>query len=115
MNIMIHLDSYVLSKAIYQLLSNNPQDNLLDATYPDDDLAPDLLLLDISTLTRDFLAKYPQSRALLIDDIGLESDNLLATLLSYRRYGTLFPRAGVQPVWIDNGSVRVSHHESEAW
>ncbi len=73
-----------------------------------------VLLVDITTLTQDLLARYPQAKAFLIDDAGIGPEGLCATLLSYTMHGVLPPHAGLQQVWIDNGSVKALRHDAGA-
>jgi hypothetical protein len=115
MNIMIHLESDLISKTIYQLLITNAYDDVVvGARCPANRFTPDVLLVDITTLTHDLLAQYPQAKTFLIDDTGIEPEKLCATLLSYRMHGTFSPHGGLQQVWIDNGSVRALLHDTGA-
>ena len=113
MNIMIHLESDLMSKAIYKLLITNAYaDVVVGGRCPANGFTPDVLLVDITSLTHDLLAQYPQAKALLIDATGIEPEKLCATLLSHRMHGTFFPHAGLQQVWIDNGSVKALLHDT---
>lgn len=115
MNIMIHLDNHLVSETIYQLLIMNGYDDVVvGGGSPTNGFTPHVLLVDIATLTHDLLARYPQTKALLIDDPGIEPRRLCATLLSYRMHGILPPHAGLQQVWIDNGSVKALRHDTGA-
>ena len=115
MNIMIHLDSHPTSEAIYQLLIMNGYDDVVvGGGSPTNGFTPHVLLVDITTLTHDLLARYPQATAFLIDDAGIEPEGLCATLLSYTMHGVLSPHAGLQQVWMDNGSVKASRHDAGA-
>jgi DNA-binding NarL/FixJ family response regulator len=78
-----------------------------------------VLLVDMTTLSRGLLARYPDAKILLIDT-GMETEHLCATLRSYRIHGVLSPRTELQllkkalkavtqgEVWIDNESVKAS-------
>jgi len=115
MNIMIHLDSQPISEAIYRLLMRSGCDDVVvSGRFPANGFTPQVLLVDITTLTHDLLARYPQTKALLIDDPGIEPGRLCATLLFYRMHGILPPHAGLQQVWIDNGSVKALRHDAGA-
>ena len=107
MTILIDLGSQLMSEAIYQLLVTNGYDDVVvGGGSPNNGFTPDVLLVDVAMLTHDLLAQYPQAKALLIDDAGIEPEKLCATLLSYRMHGTFSPDAGLQQVWIDKGSVK---------
>ena len=115
MGIMIHLDNHLISETIYQALITNAYDDVVvDGRYPTGGFTPDVLLVDITTLTHDLLAQYPQARAFLIDNAGIEPEGLCAALLSYTMHGVLTPHAGLQQVWIDNGSVKALRHDPGA-
>ncbi len=117
MQIAIHLSNQLIVEAIYQLLVTNGYDNVVvDGRCPAN-VAPDVLLVDISTLTHDLLARYPTAKVLLMD-MALEPDRLCVTLLSYRIHGVLSSYAQLRQfkkaltavsegqVWIDNESLR---------
>jgi DNA-binding NarL/FixJ family response regulator len=84
---------------------------------PTNGFTPDVLLVDIATLTQDLLAQHPEAKVLLIDT-GIEPEKLCATLLSYRIHGILSPDTELHlfkkaltainegQIWIDNGSVK---------
>ena len=116
-HIAIHLSNQLIAEAIYQLLVTNGYDNVVvDGRCPAN-VAPDVLLVDISTLTHDLLARYPTAKVLLMD-MALEPDRLCVTLLSYRIHGVLSSYAQLRQFkkaltavsegkfWIDNGAVK---------
>jgi hypothetical protein len=114
-NIMIHLESDLISKAIHQLFITNAYDDVVvDGRSPANGFTPEVLLVDISTVTRDLLARDPRAKALLIDDAGREPEQLCAALLSYRMTGAIPPHAGLHQVWIENGSVKAVRHDTGA-
>ena len=107
MHIMIHLDNHLIAETISQLLITNGYDDVVvSGGSPSNGFTPDVLLVDITTLTHDLLVQYPQAKAFLIDDTGIGPEGLCATLLSYTMHRILTPHAGLQQVWIDNGSVK---------
>ena len=109
MNIMISLNSDLDSEVVYQFLTmNGYNDVVVCGRSSAGGFAPQVLLVDITTLTYDFLAQYPQAKAFLIDDIGTEAEKLCATLGSCKTGGILPSHAGLRQVWIDNGSVTSS-------
>ena len=115
MNILIHLDNQLISDAIYQLLMRSGYDDVVvSGRSPANGFTPHVLLVDITTLTHDLLARYPQATAFLIDDAGTEPEKLCAALLSYRMHGAFSPHAGLQQVWIDNGSVKTVLYDTGA-
>ena len=114
MNIMTFFESDLLLEAVCRMLITSLHDDVevTDGRYPANGIIPDLLLVDISTLTHDLLAQYPLTRALLIDDTHIEPDKLRAALFHYRMHGVLAPP--VRQVWVDNGSVKVLRCDTEA-
>ena len=115
MNIMIYLDSQLRSEAIYRLLTRSRCDRLVvSGRSHADGFTPDVLLVDITMLTHDLLARYPQAKAFLIDDAGIQPERLCAALLSYTMHGILTLHAGLQQVWIENGSVKALRHDAGA-
>jgi hypothetical protein len=115
MNIMIHLGNQLMSEAIYQLLIRNGYDDVVASGRSSaNGFTPHVLLVDITTLTYDLLAQYPQAKAFLIDDADIEAEKLYATLGSYKIGGTLSSHAGLQQVWVESGSVKASLHDTGA-
>lgn len=113
MTILIDLDNQVMAGAICQLLTANGHDDVVvSGKSPTDGISPRVLLVDISTLTYDLLARYPQARAFLIDEAAIEPEKLCAALLLYTIHGVLSLHAGLQQVWIDNGSVKALRHDA---
>ncbi len=123
MNIAIHLSNHLVSEAVYQLLVKNGYDHVVTSeSPPTNGFIPDVLLVDITTLTQDLLAQYPEAKVLLIDT-GIESDKLCTTLLSYRIHGILSPDTELNlfkkalkvvsegQIWIDNSSVKAVLHD----
>jgi DNA-binding NarL/FixJ family response regulator len=114
-----------MAEAVYQLLVTNGYDDVLvSGRSPANGVAPDVLLVDIATLSHGLLAQYSEAKVLLIDT-GIEQDKLCATLLSYRIHGILSPRTefhlfkkaleavGKGQIWIDNESVKAVLHDRE--
>jgi DNA-binding NarL/FixJ family response regulator len=125
MTILINLSNQLMAEAVYQLLVTNGYDDVLvSGRSPAKGVAPDVLLVDIATLSHGLLAQYSEAKVLLIDT-GIEQDKLCATLLSYRIHGILSPRTefhlfkkaleavGKGQVWIDNESVKAVLHDRE--
>jgi DNA-binding NarL/FixJ family response regulator len=117
LHIVIHLSNQLIAEAVYQLLVTNGYDNVVvDGRCPAN-VAPGVLLVDISTLTHDLLARYPTAKVLLMD-MALEPARLCVTLLSYRIHGVLSCYAQLRQfekalkavsegqIWIDNESLR---------
>jgi len=115
MNIMTYFESDLTSKAVCQLLVTHPYDDVvMDGRSTVSGVIPDMLLVDISTLTHDLLAQHPQTKALLIEDAHIVPEKLRATLLAYKIHGVLAPHTGFRQVWADKGSVRVLPYDTEA-
>jgi DNA-binding NarL/FixJ family response regulator len=125
MHIGIHLSNHLMAEALYQLLVKHGYDHVVTSGQaPSNGLTPDVLLVDITTLSHGLLAQYPEAKILLIDT-GIEQDKLCATLLSYRIHGILSPHTefhlfkkaleavGKGQIWIDNESVKAVLHDRE--
>ncbi len=117
MNILIDLGNCLMSEALYQFLASSGYDKVVVSARPfKRRFIPDVLLVDITALRRDLLARYPETKILLVDS-GLGPEKLRATLRSYRIHGILSPNADLDvlqkalkaltqgELWIDNGSV----------
>ena len=125
MHIGIHLSNHLMAEALYQLLVKHGYDHVVTSGQaPSNGLTPDVLLVDITTLSHGLLAQYPEAKILLIDT-GIEQDKLCATLLSYRIHGILSPHTEFHlfkkaleavtegQIWIDNESVKAVLHDRE--
>jgi DNA-binding NarL/FixJ family response regulator len=125
-HIAIHLSNHLMAEALYQLLVKHGYDHVVTGESPSTNgFTPDVLLVDITTLSHGLLAQYPEAKVLLIDT-GIEQDELCATLLSYRIHGILSPHTefhlfrkaleavGEGQIWIDNGSVKAMLHDRES-
>ena len=123
MHIAIHFGNHLVSEAVYQLLVKNGYDHVVTSeSPPTNGFIPDVLLVDITTLTQDLLAQHPEAKVLLIDT-GIESDTLCTTLLSYRIHGILSPDTELNlfkkalkvvsegQIWIENSSVKAVLHD----
>ena len=82
MHIGIHFGNHLMAEAIYQLLVKNGYDHVV-TSESSNGFTPHVLLVDITTLKHDLLARYHEAKVLLIDT-GMEADKLCATLLSSR-------------------------------
>jgi len=126
MNIVVNLGNRMIAEAICQLLLKLGDANVVLSGKPSaNGSSPDVLLVDIGTLTHDLLTRYPEAKVLLMDS-GIEKDKLCATLLSYRIHGVLSPDMELHllkkalatvregHIWIDNGSVKALFHDTGA-
>jgi DNA-binding NarL/FixJ family response regulator len=126
MNIVVDLSNRMITEAVCQLLLKLGDANVVLSGKPSaNGSTPDVLLVDIATLTHDLLTRYPEAKVLLMDT-RIEKDKLCATLLSYRIHGVLSPdmelpllkkalatvREG--QVWIDHGAVKALFHDTGA-
>ena len=124
MNIFVDLGSRMIAEAFCQLLSKIGYANVATSGKPPTNgFIPDMLLVDIGTLTHDLLTRYPEAKVLLMDT-GIEKEKLCATLVSHKIHGVLSPdmelhlfkkalaavRAG--EIWIDHGSVKALFHQA---
>ena len=126
MIILLHLGNQLMAEAIYQLLiANGYDDVVMSGRSPTNEPPPDVLFVDMTTLSHDLLAQYPHAKVLLIDT-GMETEKLCAILRSYRIHGVLSPRTELQllkkalktvtqgEVWIDNALVKASLQDTGA-
>ena len=124
MNIFVDLGNRMIAEAVSQLLLKIGYANVVTSGKPPaNGFIPDMLLVDITTLRHELLARYPGAKVLLMDT-GIEKEKLYATLLSYKIHGVLSPdielhllkRALVAvhegQIWIDNGSVKALFHQA---
>jgi len=122
MHIGLHLSNQLVAEALRQLIVQQgyPQVSV-NGTVPAKGTTPDVLLVDIATLSTALLARYPEAKVLLVDN-GIEHQKLCKALLSYRLHGIL-PVHTEPPllvkalkvvsegqVWLDNGSVKALLH-----
>jgi DNA-binding NarL/FixJ family response regulator len=118
MNIFIDLGNRMIAEAVRQLLVKIEYATVATSEKPPTNgSTPDVLLVDIATLRRDLLTRYPEAKVLLMDS-GIEKEKLYTTLLSYRIHGILSPDMELRlfkkaltavhegQIWIDNGSVK---------
>ena len=118
MTILIDLGSQLMSEAIYQFLMANGYDNVVvGGRSPADGFTPQVILVDITTVRHTLLSRYPEAKVLLIDT-GVESEKLLAALLSHPIQGLLSTRTEMPllkkalkaitegQIWIDNELVK---------
>jgi DNA-binding NarL/FixJ family response regulator len=123
MTIAIHLSSQLMAQALCQLLQKSGYTVVTDGGPPTKGSIPNILLVDIHTLSHALVMRYPDARVLLIDT-GLGSEELTSALLSYRVHGVLSPHAELHlfkkaltainegQIWIDNGSVKALFHDA---
>lgn len=126
MTILIDLGSQLMSEAIYQFLMANGYDNVVvSGRSPADGFTPQVILVDITTVRHTLLSRYPEAKVLLIDT-GVESEKLLAALLSHPIQGLLSTRTEMPllkkalkaiaegQIWIDNELVKALLQDSGA-
>ena len=124
MHIFVDLSNRMIAEAVYQLLLKMGYGNVATSGKPPaNGSIPDMLLVDIATLTQELLTRYPGAKVLLMDT-GMEKEKLYATLLSYRIHGVLSPTMELHllkkaldavhegQIWIDNGSVKALLHKA---
>jgi DNA-binding NarL/FixJ family response regulator len=123
MTIAVRLSNQLIAQALCELLLKSGHTVVMDGEAPAKSSVPNVLLVDIHTLSHDLVRKYPGAKILLIDT-GIEQEQLCATLLSYRVHGILSPHAELHlfrkalttinegQIWIDNGSVKALLHDA---
>jgi DNA-binding NarL/FixJ family response regulator len=126
MNIFVDLANELIAEAIYQLLLQCGYANVVTSRKPPTNgFTPEVLLVDITTLTHHLLSRYPGAKVLLIDT-GITKEKLYATLLLHRIHGILplhadlsllkkvLTAVGAGQFWIDNGSTSALFHGAGA-
>ena len=123
MTITIRLSNQLIAQALCELLLKGGYTVATDEKPRTKASVPNILLVDIHTLSHDLVRKYPDAKILLIDT-GIEQGQLCATLLSYRIHGILSPHTELHlfrkalsainegQIWIDNGSVKALLHDA---
>ncbi len=114
MNILIHLGNQLAAEALCRLLVKLESGNVVTSgNLPANGFTPDVLLVDVVTLSQELLARHPGAKVLLMDT-GLKKKELYTTLLSYRIHGVLSP--ATEPhllkkalTAVSQGQLRIDH------
>jgi DNA-binding NarL/FixJ family response regulator len=128
MELIIRLKSQLLREALHELLKN-ASPGWEPVTSPDScegcDFHPDLVIVDLPSLTEEIYSQWPEAKVVLLDT-GLEENQILGTLLSYKLSGIISTCTNLElfrkavevihagQVWIDNGKIKalIQNHES---
>ena len=114
MSILIHLSSHLMAELIQQLFTAHGYDDVVVSGRPSaNGSLPEVLLVDTTTHSQRLLARYPEAKVLLLDNVDVDPETLCAAIRSYIAYGILLPHAGLQEVRVENGSVKASFHDAE--
>jgi LuxR family transcriptional regulator, positive regulator of biofilm formation len=118
MTILIDFGSQLMAEAVYQLLVTNGYDDVaVSGRLLANGFTPDVILVDVTTVGRKLLSRYPEAKVILID-AGQEPAKLLAILLSHPVHGMLSIHTELHllkkalravtegQIWIDNESVK---------
>ena len=90
MKIMVRLENERTARTISRLLDAHGHFVSMPLTKsPADWFTPDVLLVDITNLRTELLARYPKTNVFLIDAADVKPENLYAALLSCRTAGVL--------------------------
>ncbi|MDA8412853.1 MAG: response regulator transcription factor [Desulfobacteraceae bacterium] len=123
-SILIDLSSRLLCQAMQELLNKEPdafQAVTVDNLSAVKDFIPDKILVDANTLAQNPLARWPDAKLILIDT-GLNKEDVIALLLSYKLYGIISTETDLQlfrkalkaiqngQVWIDNSKLKAVIH-----
>ncbi|HEY6874044.1 MAG TPA: response regulator transcription factor [Geobacteraceae bacterium] len=127
MNILICLSNALLGEALREFLARNvPECQLAVANdfCTVDGFQPDMVMADARNLTQYPMPRCPDAKILLIDT-GLEPDQVINLLLTYRLAGVIDRHTDVAlfkkalkaiiagQVWIDNGKIRAILNQAE--
>lgn len=123
-SILIDLSSRLLCQGMQELLNKEPdafQAVTVDNLSAVKDFIPDKILVDANTLAQNPLARWPDAKLILIDT-GLNKEDVIALLLSYKLYGIISTETDLQlfrkalkaiqngQVWIDNSKLKAVIH-----
>lgn len=123
-SILIDLSSRLLCQGMQELLNKEPdafQAVTVDNFSAVKDFIPDKILVDANTLAQNPLARWPDAKLILIDT-GLNKEDVIALLLSYKLYGIISTETDLQlfrkalkaiqngQVWIDNSKLKAVIH-----
>ncbi len=120
MNILISLESRVLSEALYHSLKMEEPGDRLFISHEGHDVVncrPDLVLTDHYNLKQKLLTRGRETKILLLDT-GLEQDDVIRMILTYKLDGVLSTVADISllkkamkvvasgQIWIDNHNLK---------
>lgn len=122
MKILIRLSSAIISEAIRSLLTENG----LEAQNGshDNDFVPDIVLVDMNTVSDDLFSCFPETKVLLLDT-GIKKERLAEALLSYEICGIISADTGFSlfkkalavinegRIWIDKSTIKSFLTESD--
>jgi len=124
-NILIQLNSSLISEALKELLTKGPDGCLVSARCRStEDFRPDVILVDINTLTQELSSQYPEAKIVLIDT-GVRKESIVSALLCYKIFGVISTNTNAcsfqqvldvvckGEIWIDNSTVKELLHNSE--
>jgi len=120
MKILICLSNVLLGEALRELLARNVPGWQIVAAKDfcmADGFQPDMVMVDARNLTQDPMPRCPEAKIILIDT-GLEPDEVINLLLTYRLDGVIDRHTDVAlfkkalkaivagHIWIDSGKIR---------
>lgn len=124
-NILIQLNSSLISEAIRELLTKGLDGCLVAACRRStEDFRPDVILVDINTLTQELSSQYPEAKVILIDT-GVKKESIVSALLCYKIFGVISTDMDTclfqqvldvvckGEIWIDNSTIKELLHNSE--
>lgn len=120
MNVLISLKSRVISEALYDVLRREDDCSsyfLSEQGSAAFDCRPDVIAVDHESLSQEFISRWPEAKLILLDT-GLQQEEIITLLLSYKLHGVLSPGADTSlmkkalkvvhegQIWIDNDSLK---------
>lgn len=124
MNIFINLSNYLFSEALKELLIKVLDgDNKITVHDCLEGFNPDIILIDANNINQKLFCCYPKSKVVLIDT-GVEQENIITILLSYKIHGILAVHTDIPlfkkalkvvnegEIWIDNGTIKAFLHNA---
>ena len=124
MNVLVNLSSCLVSEGINSLLSSAGYQGVAamqNQPLPDG-FIPDVILVDINTINREFFISFPEAKVLLMDT-GVGKEKVITALLSFPTHGVLsmgtelrlFKKAlevvNEGQIWVDNSTLKAFLHQ----
>lgn len=124
MNVLINLSNYLFSEALKELLIKELDgDNKIVARDSLEGFKPTIILTDLNNINQKLFCRYPEAKVILLDT-GLEQEDIVTVLLSYKMHGVLSVLADIHllrkalkvvsegEIWIDNGTIKAFLHNA---
>ena len=120
-NILLSLKSQVIKDALSELLAKeNDGDVIIKDTMEPGSYGcrPDVIIVDNGNISQEFLAKWPESKFLLLDT-GLRQDDVVTLILMYKLQGVIAIDADIVLMkkalkLVNEGQIWIDHKHMKA-